>query len=259
MRKPNGFTLIELPFDRLRIVRKRKSNAFTLIELLVVVSIIALMVAILIPALAQARELTNQTVCLTNFRSLLLGFLLYADNWNQQLPPFGTEYPPQSGQLYWMDHVGPYLQGPESAPGDRRGIEWYRHLQCPTETEEENLDYGVNYGKFFHYEILRGEIRGSAKVTEMGNGYIAVESDMYVYDPRGWTLDVDYDGDGIDDSNNGVLTIDGVEYNRFEPRHPDSTGKGGGNFIFANGSASWVSLTDWAQNKDKMWGPPLPD
>ncbi len=238
----------------------RKPNGFTLIELLVVVSIIALLVAILIPALAQARELTNQTVCLTNFRSVLLGFLLYSDNCNQQLPPFGSYYPYDYKTLFWPDFIGPYLGGRESVPGDPKGKDWYKNLQCPTDKEGDNsdidLDYGVNYGEVFKYEfhLIKDQYRPCKKVTEMGNGYIAQEGELFTYDPRVWKLSIDTDDDGIIDSHHTV-----GQYNNFNPRHPDSTGKKGGNFIFANGAAYWVSVPDWAENKNKMWGPPLPD
>ena len=55
-----------------------KRAAFTLIEVLVVVSIIALLVAILIPSLHRAREAARRTVCLSNTHQLALGWTLYA-------------------------------------------------------------------------------------------------------------------------------------------------------------------------------------
>ncbi len=58
----------------------RNARAFTLIELLVVVAIIALLVSILVPALSQARELANKTVCATNLHGLALANCLYAGN-----------------------------------------------------------------------------------------------------------------------------------------------------------------------------------
>ena len=54
-------------------------TAFTLIELLVVISIIALLIAILIPVLGRARELGQRTVCLSNLRQLTLAWIVYAE------------------------------------------------------------------------------------------------------------------------------------------------------------------------------------
>ena len=81
-----GFTLIELPFDGLRVVRKREPPGFTLIELLVVVSIIALLVSLLLPALNQAREHAKRVVCASNIRQLYLGIELYGQSNDGQMP-----------------------------------------------------------------------------------------------------------------------------------------------------------------------------
>jgi prepilin-type N-terminal cleavage/methylation domain-containing protein len=64
-------------------VRRR---AFTLIELLVVVAIIALLVAILIPALGKAREAARKTICGTHLKSQGTAFAIYAASYNDTLP-----------------------------------------------------------------------------------------------------------------------------------------------------------------------------
>lgn len=56
-----------------------RRRAFTLIEVLVVVAIIALLVAILIPSLSRAREVSRRTVCMSNEHQLGLGWLIYAN------------------------------------------------------------------------------------------------------------------------------------------------------------------------------------
>jgi prepilin-type N-terminal cleavage/methylation domain-containing protein/prepilin-type processing-associated H-X9-DG protein len=60
-------------------------RAFTLIELLVVVSIIAILMAILLPALSRAREQAKQTVCLANQKTLALSFFQYANENNDAI------------------------------------------------------------------------------------------------------------------------------------------------------------------------------
>lgn len=58
---------------------KRIKKGFTLIELLVVISIIALLISILMPALNKAREQATGSVCLGNQKNLMLAYIMYAD------------------------------------------------------------------------------------------------------------------------------------------------------------------------------------
>ncbi len=56
---------------------------FTLIELLVVVAIIAVLVAILLPAISKAREIARRAVCGSNLRQLGTGLAIYEQEWNR--------------------------------------------------------------------------------------------------------------------------------------------------------------------------------
>ncbi len=98
---------------------KHQSKAFTLIELLVVVAIIALLVAILVPSLQQAREAAKNVVCQSNLRQVGIATAVYIDDndgsfyWargnhkDARLGPY-YEYRP----WFHSDGVlGPYLQG----------------------------------------------------------------------------------------------------------------------------------------------------
>lgn len=60
----------------------RTRDAFTLIELLVVIAVIALLMAILMPALSAAKKVAAGAVCVGNQRSLLTGWILYADDYD---------------------------------------------------------------------------------------------------------------------------------------------------------------------------------
>jgi prepilin-type N-terminal cleavage/methylation domain-containing protein/prepilin-type processing-associated H-X9-DG protein len=62
-----------------------KRKGFTLIELLVVIAIIAVLMAILFPALRAAKEQGNRAVCLSNLKQLSLGWMLYADDYDGKI------------------------------------------------------------------------------------------------------------------------------------------------------------------------------
>jgi prepilin-type N-terminal cleavage/methylation domain-containing protein/prepilin-type processing-associated H-X9-DG protein len=87
--------------DTYRNLQHRKKNSFTLIELLVVVAIIAVLISILLPALARARDQAKQAVCMTNLKQFAIYYSMYATDFN------GTMCPPESTYLYAPNSVDP--------------------------------------------------------------------------------------------------------------------------------------------------------
>ena len=70
----------------------KKQTVFTLIELLVVIAIIAILAAMLLPALAKAREKARNISCVNNLKQIFTGAYMYTDNYDDTLPRVNTSY-----------------------------------------------------------------------------------------------------------------------------------------------------------------------
>ena len=99
-----------------------KPRGFTLIELLVVVAIIALLVAILVPAVQQARELAVGVACISNARQMGLALVLYLSDyedtfpvmdWNMNPPPYDDSRLIHSSGFSYMYMLKPYALEPD--------------------------------------------------------------------------------------------------------------------------------------------------
>jgi len=71
--------------------RGRRRCGFTLIELLVVISIIALLIGLLLPALKKAKETARRAICLSNLRQISNGLHVYANEFDGHFPPSHEE------------------------------------------------------------------------------------------------------------------------------------------------------------------------
>jgi len=96
----------------------KMKRAFTLIELLVVIAIIAILAAMLLPALSSAKQRAWTTRCNSNLHQVGLGMRMFADDNNEYYPESGgdiywgtTDFSPPfgSGKPSWMEQIFPYI------------------------------------------------------------------------------------------------------------------------------------------------------
>jgi prepilin-type N-terminal cleavage/methylation domain-containing protein/prepilin-type processing-associated H-X9-DG protein len=140
-------------------------RGFTLVELLVVIGIIALLIAILLPALRRAKDQANRTACMSNLRQLTLGFMLYASD-NKDWCPYGAKLD-NAGNLDepgdWIHWRNPTIDGrlAQSAivPYIKvKGDQFRRLLTCPGDTPSERLGiYQFSYSMNMYFDSRRGE------------------------------------------------------------------------------------------------------
>lgn len=88
--------------------RVKTAVGFTLIELLITIAIIAILAAMLLPALQQAREKGRQASCNGNLKQIGVAVHMYSGDFNDLIVPagFGTKWAPVWG---WRNLLGPYL------------------------------------------------------------------------------------------------------------------------------------------------------
>lgn len=118
--------------------QRLRVGAFTLIELLVVISIIVLMIAILLPALAKARDTAKAVACAAKLQQLGLAVNMYADDNDELL--LENDYSDPSTTFFYS-RISPYL-------GVQRSNKTSVHFRCPSGPAIARYGEGLHYTWF---------------------------------------------------------------------------------------------------------------